>query len=471
MRKKSSTVVQSPPNPTLTGMQTEQPRSPSRSSARPRYELWFSRVRSVKPNDEENPAGHDDGRWPNSPPKYPPGYPRVAGFMACGANSAIFKKFDRMAYASFLQQQAQLLNIEREIDDMNAMDEELLRLQSCIKGKGKTQADAASKPKDNAEAAEELFQDFLAGPGTVSEGKARISTETTEEQKWVHLVYKMQCDAQGDLKSQSYTALRGVWEVKSEGLKIVAFSLVFPPESTVQQPILMLDSSINSSRYTRAASWEINIAGTRIQDISPARRCIVGADFNKLLWEYASRTKKGEHTERTVHMFARWRTNLYEKGDKDVFLLVTCFNPREQTTLLDASLFTPMDRRTSNATKRFEQFTNLIGPPTRDSSMSSREFPQELVGPLRLMIARRHNALRDAGLMAKSQRQENIEHVNALNRLELMLANYSECISFDNASIMTPSIFLYGLRRKKKREKEKKKKKKKRNKKPMLIPS
>src|SRR5690349_16857507 len=62
------------------------------------------------------------------PPKYARGQPRVAGFMSCGIHLAVFRKFDRMAYGSILHQQTQLLELESEIDEMNARDEELINL-------------------------------------------------------------------------------------------------------------------------------------------------------------------------------------------------------------------------------------------------------------------------------------------------------------------------------------------------------
>src|SRR5438067_2034479 len=73
---------------------------------------------SMKPN------GHSSST--PEPVSYIDGYPRVAAFMSLGNDLAVFRKFDRMSLRSLLFQQSQLLDLENEIDQLDAQDKELI---------------------------------------------------------------------------------------------------------------------------------------------------------------------------------------------------------------------------------------------------------------------------------------------------------------------------------------------------------
>src|SRR2546421_1646853 len=74
---------------------------------------------SMKPN------GHSSST--PEPVSYLDGYPRVAAFMSLGNDLAVFRKFDRISLRSLLFQQSQLLDLENEIDQLDAQEKELDR--------------------------------------------------------------------------------------------------------------------------------------------------------------------------------------------------------------------------------------------------------------------------------------------------------------------------------------------------------
>ncbi|KAI8931859.1 hypothetical protein NX059_010765 [Plenodomus lindquistii] len=173
--------------------------------------------------------------------------------MACGGNLSIFRKFDRMAYLSTLHRQSQLLAIEREIDEMDALDNALINLageaQRYFGLKGTDVEEyrksnrASPVPSDNID---ELFDTL-----SVAAPKYDDRITAVDSRRMVEVVFKLYDDV-----LTPYIVLRGPWQRKvKKDSEAYSISVFFSSSDQEDMPFIMKHEASEPKRYSAAASW------------------------------------------------------------------------------------------------------------------------------------------------------------------------------------------------------------------------
>ncbi|KAH9871208.1 hypothetical protein IAQ61_005387 [Plenodomus lingam] len=347
------------------------------------------------------------------PPKYAQGYPNVAGFMAIGGNLAIFRRFDRMAYLSTLHQQSRLLAVEREIDDMDTLDDDFDAIVLGFMKFWKLELEMVEQyhaelfPPTTTESDLEKYL-------TVSDStKKRDSVLFTplESLRWVEIVLKTYPG-----KIAPYVVLRGNWRQKVKDMDEFAISLVFTKDDPLELPMVFKHTKIHKKDFTLAATW--NFKGTDIRDGGPFRPSyLMGKEFQERVhrWFKSSLpSTEDPYDSRTLRVviwydrdtvvspsgisgaiaIASCNQNLKESIESVEKLRYVCQNDWKSKVIPDqGELFLGMEQKYVAVTLNYIASQNLA-------------------------------ALRDRSVMANSTRQEDITRLNALNRLEPLLAAY-----------------------------------------------
>lgn len=232
---------------------------------------------------------------PEEPPKYARGQPRVAGFMACGTNLAVFRKFDRMAYGSILHQQDQLLKLENEIDEMNACDEDLINLVPKLRALLPKRTVDRPSSSGIADITESAFRDFCRSD----------RPKWIEAERWVEVTMKLNEPGSTSLRLQQQIVVRGCWDYMTPRQRKEAFSIVFIPDDSWRAPVVLWEEHLNQTRYPVAASWEFETVGTDQTEVRLQTRASIGDRFEEQMSRYCSSVVDPMPPETTVSFFVR----------------------------------------------------------------------------------------------------------------------------------------------------------------------
>lgn len=376
---------------------------------------------------------HEDGKpgSSNKPPRYAPGYPRVAAFMECGGNLAIFK-FNRVAYRSILHQQLQLLKTEREIDEMDAADDELALLNWKMEK-------SVNKPWLTSDTRIDDFQAFVAGSSDEKRNSQNMLAETDERtdskitplsnqipaieafdtQRWIDVSFSMLETHDSISDFRAYAALRGIWDDRIDTPSSVALSIVFLPGHAPggpKIPIVVCDKSFNRAKYSAQASWEFDLLTYPPKTGSvPKPRSFVGEDFPKHLSDYIGSTGPNEPSKRRTARFFLYyspRSGKKWKLHPEHGFIVFKNAPQKDLRIERALSLEKDELNDPNKAKDIE------------ASRSSR--PQTYPSILKYLAARQLSVMRDGSLMADSIRREDMVRRDALFRLQHELSDYSK---------------------------------------------
>ncbi|KAF2851344.1 hypothetical protein T440DRAFT_517349 [Plenodomus tracheiphilus IPT5] len=321
-----------------------------------------------------------------TPLEYAPGYPRVAGLMACDENLAIFRKFNRMAYLSTLHQQSKLLAIEREIDEMDALDNEFIVLvPQILKSLGLDEKDLKQFRAEHgpSNTMVDNFEQYIRGVKT-DDIRLGEPYAPLESQRWLEVVFKAH---HGSVVS--YVFLRGEWRSKVRNADEFKIALVFRTGDSTELPMVLWQAGRVKKQFALAASWNFRGADIVLGRGTSQSAFFVGEGFQEQIRGYLA-------THGAFRCFVSFDT---ASPTPNISSAVAIISHAAQTT---AGIIT-------------------LGPPT------VRKLYH--VSPDDIALKKRMISLRDRFLMTRSSIQEDITRVSALNRLETQLAAYRSILT------------------------------------------
>ncbi|KAF1828471.1 hypothetical protein BDW02DRAFT_652037 [Decorospora gaudefroyi] len=352
---------------------------------------------------------------PGAPPKYARGYPRVAAFMACGGNLAIFRKFDRMAYGSILHQQNQLLDIEKEIDEMDSCDEDLINLVPNLRRYVSSGSPAQQPAPHVTGLSRGTVDDFFRvhwHKATFSDTDPIQASDQIKFGRWVEIIFKSTFGG-----TRPHVVLRGPWDYRQPGSRTVAFSIIFISEDQNRDPCVIWEESLNSAHYPLAASWEFEVADTsapEVRQVPLQTRSSIGDRFEYHMGNYLSRLTSALKDGITVRLFLEYRIPEGRTLKHPALAFWVCSATSGMTVKQVLSL-------------SMEDFGVCRAEKVVDQSwdMNSDQGVETLRRMLEHFAKSRNKVLKDSSLLAKSVRREDIVRADALDRLERKLAAYS----------------------------------------------
>lgn len=359
---------------------------------------------------------HIDTPLYQEPPRYALGYPRVAGFMACGGNLPVFRKFDRMAYLTTLHQQSKLLAVEREIDDMDALDYEFMLVVHELVEKWnlrQQELDEFLREQVQSKATESNFGEYLARRGSAKECRSVL----LDPLRWIEIVFK-----HGKGLVAPYIILRGNWRQYVKAEDEFSISLLFPSIDPPMWPIVIMRTRCLRFKSTEIASW--NIKGSDILGKGPFKpSCLIGETFqNNLVPEMLKRLisaiqpniKPSEYDSSTLRLIMCYKTNPLEpKFEISSAITIASYTNGPTETIMSA-------RKSPSMTEE-NPHPGVISQIDFDLTEIDKKF---FSVALDYVERQRFAALKDQSVMVTSSRQEDFTRVNALNRLEELLVKY-----------------------------------------------
>lgn len=389
---------------------------------------WKKAGQKKHPGLPQHGNGKPDSK--NKPPRYAPGYPRVAAFMECGGNLAIFKKFNRVAYRSILHQQLQLLKIEREIDMMDAADDELAVLSLRMETSDNKPSSASDTRTDDLRAfiagssdGKRESQMIMAQPNQRPSSKMSPlsnhtpAVEALGRQRWIDVSFSMGTHDR-ILDFRAHATLRGVWDDRPDSPNSVAFSIIFLPDRSGRPkiPIVVCDESFNRAEYSSQASWQFDILSHPPKMGSvPKPRSFVGEDFYGRMAAYIRSTGSYDPSERLTARFFLYYSprsgNAWKLHAEHGFIVFK--NSPLKDLRIEQALSLEKD--------------DLSDPEKVYGIEAFRGFrPQTYPSILKFLAARQLHVMRDGSLMADSIRREDMVRRDALFRLQHELSDYSK---------------------------------------------
>ncbi|KAH9878019.1 hypothetical protein J1614_003236 [Plenodomus biglobosus] len=353
------------------------------------------------------------------PPRYAPGYPRVAGFMACGGNLAVFRKFDRMAYLSTLHQQSKLLAVEREIDDMDALDYEFMLVVDELPKEWDLEPwdlKQFHKEQWQSNTTVSTLDEYLGRRRTAKECDS-VPFKSLDALRWIEIVFK-----NGKGLVAPYIILRGNWRQDVKNEDEFTISLVFTSNDPYRLPMVIMRTKYDKKDYTEAASW--NIKGSDVLGNGPFKpSCFIGKAFQNLLVpRLLSRLvspispdiKPTEYDSTTLRLIVCYKTTPFQpESETSSAIAIASYTSGPTETIMSTGGLRCISQEDASA-------GNI---PQEDHDLT--EFEKKFFSvALEYVERQRFAALKDRSVMVKSSRQEDVTRVNALNRLESLLVAY-----------------------------------------------
>jgi len=341
-----------------------------------------TKTRTSKQQDEEHaPVTNKGTGW--LPPGYAPGYPRVAGFMACADNLAVFRKFDRISYRSLLFQQSQLLELEHELDELDTLDQDLILLNNAVRKNLELSNQEQGVPPD----------------------------PKLENQRWIELILSETEDEQIIQRG----VLRGPWETIYEEKLSITIRMSDPQDSrsSSEKDPLSAPAIIwgEQKDHPSAGSWMFftHISQNEIQKVKhvPKTHVRSGAQFKRRLQDL------GLTKANTIRFFIE-----YVAGPEGTERGYMVLSNRKQIDMEEVTDIRTVPILPSNSDKWLSK--NIPPPVPLD-----RHDTLRLCGILHFISGQRLDALRDATIMINSSRREDLLRVDVLARIEYRMVAYS----------------------------------------------